>query len=106
MTTMARSKARKQAPAEPDLLKGWRAISDFLKMPVATVHRWVEAGMPVRREGRYTVADPDELRAWLGREAKMPQPAVIATNTADLTTGLKQSIAAARKRGPKSGQFS
>jgi len=99
-------KARKNLPTNPDVLKGWRAISDFLKMPVATVHRWVEAGMPVRREGRYTVAHPDELRAWLGREAKMPQPAVIATNTADLTTGLKQSIAAARKRRPKSGQFS
>jgi len=54
--------------------------------------------MPVKREGRFTLADPDELRAWIGREAGMPRPAHIATNTADLAAGLKESIAAAKKK--------
>jgi phage terminase Nu1 subunit (DNA packaging protein) len=100
---MSRKKARnkKTAPPETGLLKGWAAISDFLKMPPATAQRWAKSGMPVKREGRFTVADPEELRAWLGREADMPAPAQIATNTADLTSGLKQSIAAARKQNRK-----
>ena len=64
---------RKQTHTQPvaGTLKGWAAIADYLKMPVATAQRWVKGGMPVRHEGRYTVADADELRAWLGREAAM-----------------------------------
>lgn len=81
-----------------DELKGWKAIADFLKMPAATAQRWAKAGMPVRREGRLTVAAAEELRAWLGREAQMPGPAHIATNTADLAASLRESIAAAKKR--------
>ncbi|HLW52949.1 MAG TPA: hypothetical protein VKW06_08900 [Candidatus Angelobacter sp.] len=56
--------------------------------------------MPVRREGRFTVADPDELRAWLGRESHMPAPAEILTNKADVAGALKESIALTR-RGSK-----
>ena len=95
---MAAQRKTRKATEEPgDSLKGWTRIADFLKMPVATVQRWAKAGMPVRREGRFTIAEPDELRAWIGREADMPAPALIATNTADLSAGLKQSIAAAKK---------
>ena len=79
-------------------LKGWAAIAGFLKIPGATVQRWAKAGMPVKREGRFTTANPDELLAWLGREAHMSRPAQIATNEADLAAGLKESIAAAKKR--------
>jgi hypothetical protein len=92
---------KKKPPEVAGHLKGWAAIADFLKMPPATAQRWAKAGMPVRREGRSMVADPDELLAWLGREARMPAPAQIATNTADLSSGLKESIAAA-KNGNKS----
>lgn len=93
------SKKKPNKPQPPDnLLKGWKAIADFLKMPLATAQRWAKAGMPVKREGRSTVADAEELRAWLGREAQMPGPAHIATNTADLAAGLKESIAAAKRR--------
>lgn len=52
--------------------------------------------MPVHREGRFTVADAQELRGWLGRVSEMPAPAHIATNNADLAAGLRQSIAALR----------
>lgn len=91
-------KTKKQPDATLGLLKGWPAIADFLKMPASTAQRWAKAGMPVRREGRFAVADAEELRAWIGREAQMPGPAHIATNTADLAAGLKESIAAAKKQ--------
>lgn len=42
---------RKSAKAETNILKGWAAIAEFLKIPGATVHRWAKAGMPVKREG-------------------------------------------------------
>ena len=86
-----------QPAAEPERLQGWKAIADYLALPVATAQRWGRSGMPVRREGRFTVADPAELREWLGNESEMPAPAHIATNQADLAAGLKQSIAAFRK---------
>jgi hypothetical protein len=91
-------KLREDADQPSGPLKGWARIAHFLKMPVSTAQRWAKAGMPVRREGRFTIAEADELRAWIAREAKMPAPAHIATNTADLSAGLKESIAAAKKR--------
>lgn len=98
MSASKKASTKKQPkPQSEQLLKGWAAIAGFLKMPPATAQRWAKAGMPVRREGRSMAADPDELLAWLGREARMPAPAQIATNTADLSSGLKESIAAAKK---------
>lgn len=58
--------------------------------------------MPVRREGHFTVADADELRAWLGREAHMAGPAQILTDKADLAGALTESIAAARRSKKRS----
>lgn len=98
MSPKKRPQSRKSPQAETKILKGWPAIAGFLKIPAATVQRWAKAGMPVKREGRFTTADPDELLAWLGREAHMPRPAHLATNTADLAAGLKESIAAAKKQ--------
>jgi phage terminase Nu1 subunit (DNA packaging protein) len=98
MTVKKANKEKHPRPeTEQGVLKGWAAIADFLKMPPATAQRWAKAGMPIKREGRFTTADPAELREWLGREAKMPAPAHIATNTADLSSGLQESIAAAKK---------
>ena len=79
------------------MLKGWKAIAEFLAIPSATAQRWGKGGMPVRREGRFTVADAEELRSWLGRESEMPAPAHIATNNADLAAGLQESISAIRR---------
>src|SRR6185312_15326545 len=95
--------ATKPKRAESALLKGWSAIASFLAIPVTTAHCWAKGGMPVRREGRFTVADPTELQFWLGRESHMPGPAQVATDTADLASALKESISAA-KRGRKKGQ--
>jgi hypothetical protein len=87
-------------PAEASL-KGWTTIASFLAIPVSTAHRWARDGMPVRREGRSTVADPDQLRAWLGRESHMSAPAQIVTDQSDVAGALKESIAAVRRSAKK-----
>ena len=88
----------KSQPAATGPLKGWTAIARYLGIPVATAHRWASEGMPVHREGRFTVADRDEVSAWLGRESHMPKPAHVMTEDADMAAALKESIEAARKR--------
>src|SRR6185369_1576947 len=94
-----KSSKRKQSTAAADVgpLKGWTAIARYLGIPVATAHRWSSEGMPVRREGRFSVADRDAISAWLGRESHMPKPAHVMTADADMAAALKESIAAARK---------
>jgi hypothetical protein len=89
---------KKSPPAIESALKGWTAIARYLGIPVATAHRWASEGMPMRREGRFTVADREAVSAWLGRESHMPKPAHVMTKDADMTAALKESIAAARKR--------
>jgi hypothetical protein len=91
----------KQKPEASDQLKGWATIGKFLGLSSATAHRWAKAGMPVRREGRFTVADRAELEAWLGRESGMPKPAHVVTGNADISVALKDSIAAARRARKK-----
>jgi hypothetical protein len=95
-----KSRRKKQAhkSSNDGVLKGWTAIAKYLGIPVATAHRWSEEGMPVRREGRFTVADREAISAWLGRESHMPKPAHVMTNDADMAAALKDSIAAARKK--------
>jgi len=89
-------KKRSQSAVE-GALKGWTAIARYLGIPIATAHRWASEGMPVRREGRFTLADREAVSAWLGRESHMPKPAHVMTQDADMTAALKESIAAARK---------
>jgi hypothetical protein len=89
---------KKSPPAADCALKGWTAIARYLGIPVATAHRWASEGMPVRREGRFTVADREAVSAWLGRESHMPKPAHVMTEDSDMAAALKESIAAARKR--------
>ena len=90
--------SKKQSPPAPaGPLKGWTAIARYLGIPVATAHRWASEGMPVRREGRFTVADREAVSAWLGRESHMPKPAHVMTADADMAAALKESLEAARK---------
>jgi hypothetical protein len=90
--------SRKQQESSPTELRGWAEISAFLSIPISTAHRWARDGMPVRREGRFTIADPEELRAWLGRESHLSGPVEILTDKSDLADALKSAIAATRKR--------
>src|SRR6478736_828167 len=95
--TVKKPRNNKSQPGSEGPLKGWTAIARYLGIPVATAHRWAGEGMPVRREGRFTVANRDEVSAWLGRESHMPKPAHVMTADADMAAALKESIAAARK---------
>ena len=85
------SKSKKAAGTS----KGWASIGAFLSLPPATAQRWARDGMPVRKEGRFTVAEPAELEAWLGRESHMAAPAKVVNDDTDLAAALKQSIKAA-----------
>ncbi len=79
-------------------LKGWIAIAKFLGTSPASAQTWAKQGMPVKREGRFTVADPKEVQAWLGEQSHMPKPAHILTNDADITAALKESISTLKRK--------
>jgi hypothetical protein len=64
---------------------------------MATAHHSANEGMPVRREGRFTVADREAVSAWLGRESHMPEPAHVMIEDADMAAALKESLAAVQK---------
>ncbi len=90
------------AKKEPSrLLKGWKAIAAYLGQPVATAQRWGKSGMPVRREGRFTVATAEELNRWVGREVGARQPVRIATDNADLSADLRRALADVRQHSRK-----
>jgi hypothetical protein len=92
---MARKNARKSP--EANKLKGWKAIAAYLGISESAAHRWAKNGMPVKREGRSTVAEPEELRTWVGRESHMPEAAHIVTPETDISAALKASITATRR---------
>ncbi len=92
----AGKKRRREGP--PQELKGWKGIGEYLGIGAATAQHWAKTGMPVRKEGRFMVADRDELRKWLGEQAHMPGPAHVLTNDADVSAALKDSITALRRQ--------
>jgi len=81
---------------QPELLKGWQQIAEFLGEPPSVVHRWAAEGMPLHREGRFVSVTPQELNAWLGRESG--KPVHVATDNTDLTAELKRGLAFARQK--------
>jgi hypothetical protein len=89
--------AKKKA-APTAALKGWTAIAKFLGTSPASAQTWAKHGMPVKREGRSTVADPAEVQTWLGLQSHMPKAAHILTNDADITAALKDSISALKRK--------
>ncbi len=82
----------------PRTLRGWKAIAEYLSQPQSTAQRWAKDGMPVRREGRTVVADPQELNHWLGRESHAPAAVTIASKGEDLAADLKDALKAVRKK--------
>jgi hypothetical protein len=89
--------AKKKAVQE-SVLKGWTAIAKFLGTSPGSAQTWAKQGMPVKREGRFTVADPAEVQAWLGQQSHMPGPAHILTGDADITAALKDSISVVKRK--------
>ena len=69
---MRRVKSKPTAkPAQVSVLKGWNQIADFLGQPISVVQRWGRTGMPVKRQGRFVTAVPDELNTWLGAKLEV-----------------------------------
>jgi hypothetical protein len=89
--------AKKKAAQAP-VLKGWTAIAKFLGTSPSSAQGWAKQGMPVKHEGRFTVADPAEVQAWLGQQSHMPKPTHILTNESDIATALKESISVVRQK--------
>jgi hypothetical protein len=104
---MKKQKSKKTRPAakpvaQTDLLKGWRQIAQFLGQPIAVAQRWARSGMPVKREGGFMTASPEQLSRYLGREVGLDVPVHIATENTDLSADLKRALSFARsKKGTK-----
>ena len=64
----------------------------------ASAQTWAKQGMPVRREGPFTVADAADVQAWIGKQSHMPKPAHILTDQADIAAALKESISVVRQK--------
>ncbi len=80
---------------QPEILKGWKAIAEFLGEPVSVAQRWGSEGMPVSRVGRSVTSTPEQLNAWLGRVSD--KPVHIVTSETDLASELKRGIAFAKQ---------
>jgi excisionase family DNA binding protein len=50
-------------------------VSEYLGVPVSTIHRWryVGTGPPAIRIGRHLRFDPDELADWISRQRDSAQ---------------------------------
>ena len=92
------TKSAKSTQAPATTLKGWAAIAKFLGTSPASAQTWAKQGMPVKREGRFTIADPAEVQAWLGQQSHMPKPAHILTGDADISAALKESISVVKRK--------
>jgi phage terminase Nu1 subunit (DNA packaging protein) len=90
--------AKKKSAQEPTSLKGWTAIAKFLGTSPASAQTWAKQGMPVKRDGRFTIADPAEVQAWLGQQSNMPKAAHILTNETDLAAALKDSLTVMKRK--------
>jgi hypothetical protein len=105
---MKKQKSKKSpAPkgtAQPQELKGWTQIAQFLGQPIAVAQRWARSGMPVKREGRFMTASPEELSRYLGREAGLDVPVHIASEEMDLSADLKRALSYARAGAKKKKQ--
>ena len=92
---------RKTQPAST--LKGWNQIAAFLGELVSVVKRWAKTGMPVSRPGRFVIASPDALNAWLGRESG-GKPVHAAAPETDLLGELKRGLSYLRKQRQSSSR--
>lgn len=95
-TAAASKSVMKQKPAGATI-RGWKKIADYLQHPMSTAQRWAKEGMPVRREGRNVVAEPEQLNAWLARESHAPDAVTIANSNQDLMADLRRGLTAVRK---------
>src|SRR4029077_9408573 len=96
--TKTHSKSRSgpaESKAQPELLKGWKQIADFLGEPTSVVQRWASTGMPLRPEGRYVETTVKDLNDWLGQQSG--KPVHVVTDETDLAAELKRGLSYVRK---------
>jgi hypothetical protein len=93
------AKPQRQArPTSPGTtLRGWQQISAFLSQPLSVAQRWAKDGMPLKRQGRFVTATPEELNKWLGREVG-GETVQVATGDLDLSKELKRGLAFVRQQ--------
>jgi hypothetical protein len=102
MVTMPKPQKRGEklkSHPQPETLKGWKQISEFLGEPVSVVKRWAAEGMPLHREGQFVATSSDELNSWLGQESG--KPVHVATESTDLTSELKRGLSFIRGEKPE-----
>jgi hypothetical protein len=88
-------KTSKRPASQPETLKGWKEIAEFLGEPISAVKRWRSEGMPVVEQGRFVASSPEQLSAWLGRESG--KPVHVVTPETDLASELKRGVAFVRQ---------
>lgn len=88
---------KKTTKVDAGELKSWKAIAEYLHKPLATVKRWSDEGMPVRREGRYVTAQRAELSKWLAEGDALGGSVHVTAPGEDLTAELRKGLAAIRK---------
>jgi len=98
------SRPAAKVKAQPQGLKGWTQIAQFLGQPIAVAQRWARSGMPVKRQGRFMTASSEELSRYLGREAGLDVPVHIASEEMDLSADLKRALSYARAGAKKKKQ--
>jgi hypothetical protein len=96
MPNLSRKTKKVPAKAQPTTLRSWQQISEFLSQPTSVAERWAKEGMPVKRQGRFVTATPDESNKWLGGEAG-DEPLHLATPGVDLSAELKRGLVFVRK---------
>ena len=86
----------KPTETQPEVLKGWKQIAEFLGHPAAVVQRWASEGMPVQRQGRFVTTTPEQLDAWLGKQSG--KPVHVTTPDTDLAAELKRGLSFVRQQ--------
>jgi hypothetical protein len=99
MPKLQKRDEKSKSQTQPESLKGWTQISQFLGEPVSVVKRWAAEGMPLHREGQFVSTSSDELNAWLGQESG--KPVHVATENTDLTAELKRGLSFLRRETPQ-----
>ena len=75
-------------------------ISTFLSQPASVAQRWAKDGMPLKRQGRFVTATPEDLNKWLGREVG-GEPVQVATADLDLSKELRRGLAFVRQQNKR-----
>ena len=97
---VAKPQRKAQVTSQVTNLKGWQQISAFLSQPVSVAQRWAKDGMPLKRQGRFVTATPEELNQRLGREVG-GEPVQVATADLDLSKELKRGLPFVRQQNKR-----